>query len=215
MKRKPEALSKVYMPLILWREDLEDLLSVIARRNGAVEIVKGDYIFETLDELAAHAGSRDETNLAISSSKPYSQIELRPWQARVFVAADDATSGIFYEIDKVLTSCQRRIPFLYSYWTVNTITTAVILLSFFAGWSVSHAGMPGYFSLIPLLLLGWTVWVLFVRLKRNSVIRLERRVDRKSFFRRKKDELALIIISALTGAGLGVAGTMLAGYFHK
>lgn len=214
MKRKPEALTN-YLPLILWREDLEELMSVLSRRNGAVEIVKGDYIFDTLDELAAHVGSRDQTNLTISSSKPYAQIELQPSASRVFVMAEDATSSIFYEIDTVLTSRQRRIPLLYSYSAVNTISTAVILLSFFAGWSVSHAGMPGYFSLIPLLLVGWTVWVLFVRLKRNSVIRLERRVDRKSFFQRKKDELALMIISALIGAGLGVAGTMLAGYFHK
>jgi hypothetical protein len=98
------------------------------------------------------------------------------------------------------------------YWFTSPIAIVGPWAVFFI---IEYLSLPIYVFAVSIGVLAWVLWVLFVRLKRYSVVRLERRSDKRSFFQRKKDELALMIISALIGAGLGVAGTMLAGQLHK
>ena len=62
---------------------------------------------------------------------------------------------------------------------------------------------------------GWTFWVAFIRFRRHSLVRLARHSERTSFFQRKKDDLALAIISAIFGMIIGVAGTKLSDRVFK
>jgi hypothetical protein len=143
--RKPSALTKNYMPLILWREDVEELVSILKLRGASIEIVKGDYSFETLDEFENYAGPNSQTNVKIVSGQPYTSIELAPWQASLYVAGThEQASGIFFELDKVLAGHQRRWPILYSLWFANVIVWGcygVTLGARYVGapWQVSEA----------------------------------------------------------------------------
>ena len=88
MKRKPGPLHKEYMPLVFWREDLDEITSILQRREAVVQFEAGDYSFETLNELETHFGVKDKNELKIASTEPYVSIELGPNRVRLYVSAD-------------------------------------------------------------------------------------------------------------------------------
>jgi hypothetical protein len=206
--RKPSALTKNYMPLILWREDVEELVSILKLRGASIEIVKGDYSFETLDEFENYAGPNSQTNVKIVSGQPYTSIELAPWQASLYVAGThEQASGIFFELDKVLAGHQRRWPILYSLWFANVIVWGcygVTLGARYVGapWQVSEAA-----TYVQVAALVWLLWIALVRFRRHSIVRMERRARARSFFQRNKDQLVIAIVAAVLEAVLGAVGT--------
>jgi len=120
------------MPLVLWREDLDEIISILQRREGAIQFVADDYTFEKLDELETHFGVRDKNELKITSTKPYVSLELNDKQAWLFVSADSQdASGVFFELDKVLIARQRRFPALYTFWFTSLLNIFIIAMSIF------------------------------------------------------------------------------------
>ena len=209
MERQPQPLSKNYMPLTLWREDLEELLSILRRRGAKGKIGTGDYVFEDLEELVGHFGSSVQTQFTLSGSHPhYVSLDLSNLSARLYVSGDapDA-SGIYFEMDKVLVARQRRWPFLY--WIsflliLGFVPAGLSFLSKYNSWLSAD-----YVAVASFAIVLWCAWAWFVRLRRYSVIRLERKGTTKTFFQRTKDQLALAIISALVGALVGIGATKL------
>jgi hypothetical protein len=56
MERKPRPNVKRCMPLVLWRNDLEEIVDILGARGGTVEIASSDYSFESVAELVGHCG---------------------------------------------------------------------------------------------------------------------------------------------------------------
>ena len=170
-----------------------------------------DYSFEALDELEKHFGSKDNIDLNIKSAKPYVSISLGKREARLYVdGSSPDLSGIFFELDKVLTSRQRRFPALYTFWfllLINIFTTATTIFIFNnikLPWDITLTWSP-----ISLVASAWGLWILYMRMWRHSVIRMQHRATANSFVRRNKDQLAVTIIAAIVGAVLGIVGTKL------
>jgi hypothetical protein len=218
MERKPRPNVKRCMPLVLWRNDLEEIVDILGARGGTVEIASSDYSFESVAELVEHCGViHPLTNLEIVGSKPYTTISLRRFEARLYVA-EETGSGVFFELSKILAPRQRRWPFLYSFPFVYTIIVLSIwpnaigwLLPNFkeaaSGWVIVASNVA--------VMVGWVCWVTFIRLRHYVVIRLQRHSDRTSFFYRKKDELALLITGAIVGGVITFVGTKLVDKIFK
>ena len=211
MKRNPKPLTKYYMPLVLWREDLDEIASILQRREAVIQFEADDYSFEKLEELETHFGSKDKNELKIASAEPYVSIELGPRGARLYVSASSSdASGVFFELDKVLTTRQRRFPALYTFWFIcllgifgaNTIT-------FIINYTNSPRSIALAWSFIYLVIFAWTYWVLYIRMRWYSVIRMRRRATSESFVHRNKDQLTVAIIAAIVGAALGVVALKL------
>lgn len=210
MKHTPPTLTKKYMPLILWRDDLDELASILKRRGAELEIKHGDYAYESIEELTSHIGPRDQTNLRISSIRPYVSIDLDDINPRLSVSGDHPdASGIFFELDKLLSARQRHWPFVYSFWFLNV--TILVLFAF--SWVLLYLQAAPSFRIAVLAaqiaMFVWGAWVLFVRLKRGSIVRMERRATASSFLRRNKDELIRGLILAIVAAAVGAAATKL------
>src|SRR5450759_1876097 len=193
MKRTPKHLTKHYMPLVLWREDLDEIISILQRREGAIQFVADDYTFEKLDELETHFGVRDKNELKITSTKPYVSLELNDKQAWLFVSADSQdASGVFFELDKVLIARQRRFPALYTFWFTSLLNIFIIAMSIFI---INKIKLPLYsiitWSAVSLVASILGLWVVYVRMWRYSIIRMRRRATTDSFVRRNKDQLAV------------------------
>jgi uncharacterized membrane protein YhaH (DUF805 family) len=208
MKRNPKPLTKYYMPLVLWREDLDEIASILQRREAVIQFEADDYSFEKLEELETHFGSKDKNELKITSTKPYVSIELGNRRAWLYVSAESPdASGVFFELDKVLTARQRRFPTLYTYWFLWLFS---ILggnsISFILNYTNSPRNITLLWSFVYLIISVWFLWVLFVRRWRHSVITMRRRATTDSFVRRNKDQLAIAIIAAIVGAIIGVVG---------
>jgi hypothetical protein len=67
MKRKPSPNRKRFGPLVLWRNDLEEIVAIVGARGGNVQIVASEYSFESVAELVEHFGViHPLTNLEIA-----------------------------------------------------------------------------------------------------------------------------------------------------
>jgi hypothetical protein len=211
MKRNPKPLTKAYLPLVLWREDLDEIASILQRREAVIQFEADDYSFEKLEELETHFGSKDKNELKIASAEPYVSIELGPRGARLYVSASSSdASGVFFELDKVLTTRQRRFPALYTFWFTclfgPIVANTINLINIYTNLPRSIALAS---SLVSLVIVTWTFWVLYIRRWWHSVIRMRRRSATVSFVHRNKDRLVVAIIAAIVGAVLGVVALKL------
>jgi hypothetical protein len=211
MKHTPSSLSKNYKPLILWRDDLEEITSIIQRRGATLEIKHAEYSYETVEELEGHIGPRDQTEFKISGSKPYISIDLDSHRTSLYVGGGEPdASGIFFELDRVLAARQRRWPLLYSMWFCQSILLSLVAINVLASHlQIAPWYVPTFLAVIQIAAMLWLVWAFFVGLIRHSIVRMERRATARSFLRRNKDQLIVAIIAAVVGAVLGILGTKL------
>jgi hypothetical protein len=97
-------------------------------------------------------------------------------------------------------------PWLYAFVGALTFSPALLLILLIHWFGVFKNKPPIYF--IPavvgsgLLMILFLIWVL--RDKRRPVLRLEKRGESRNFFRRRKDELLLMLLSAIVGAGFAL-----------
>jgi hypothetical protein len=184
----------------------DEITSILQRREAVVQFEAGDYSFETLNELETHFGVKDKNEFKIASTEPYVSIELGPNRARLYVSANSRdASGVFFELDKVLTTRQRRFPALYTFWFTclfgPIVANTINLINIYTNLPRSIALAS---SLVSLVIVTWTFWVLYIRMWWHSVIRMRRRSATVSFVHRNKE-----IIAAIVGAVLGVVALKL------
>jgi hypothetical protein len=206
MKPKPSAHDRSFMPLILWRDDLESIAAILTANGGQVEFESSEISFENVTELVERFGTiHPVMSLDISGRGPYASVSLSRHDARLYVEASG--SGIFFEVGKVLAARQRRWPLLYSFpfiYALLALNFWPTAFNYLFGLEVGYAAAAS-----DVVILGWAIWANFVRFRRHSVIKLTRHIERTSFFQRKKDELALAFVSTIIGVVLGVVGTKL------
>jgi hypothetical protein len=209
IKRNPSPHTKSFPPLVLWRDDIEEIASVLKAHGSTVEIFAGEFAFEAVDELVERFGMIHPIfDLKMSGHPPYTSIDLNRFQSRLYVSGDSNGSGVFFEVSKILAARQRWFSVLYSQWFIWTIITLNIVLPLVL---TSLRLSPAYWVVgLNVVVLSCISWAAFVNVRRHSVIHLERRIETKSFLQRKKDDIATIIISAIVGVTLGIIGTKLA-----
>jgi hypothetical protein len=180
MERQSSPFRKSFMPLVLWRNDLEEIVLILSAGGGKVGIVTSEYSFENVAELVAHFGANQSlTNLEITGQEPYTTIDLSRMDARLHV--NYAGGNIFLDLSRLLASRQRRWPVLYFF----PLLIAIMLVPLLPRLLLSP--LPDFLKSAPvssmtvspadvfsLALFAWLLWVNFVRLSRHSVIRLQR-----------------------------------------
>jgi hypothetical protein len=203
MRRVDEPISKEYLPLRLFLDDLQEIENILKGPAQSVSIKVRGFEFDSIDEFSKNSGHRKITDLQITCSTPYVSLEFTRFSARLYVgSSDDTAAGLFHKLDQLLT--QSRIPFwfLHSYyfvWVLNILlplNTAVV------------SNEPTSTS-VSLVAGAWIFRVLYVRLRRHSTVILSNRNERSTFLSRKKDDLILALISGIIGALLGIAGTLI------
>src|SRR4051794_2394531 len=115
MKKTPAPLVKSYMPLILWRDSLDEIVRILTVNCESVELKSGEYTFESVAEMANHFGSyRPILALDINAHGPHVSLDLNRLWARLYVGPSDKAGAIFFELDRILSEAQRWHPVLYS-----------------------------------------------------------------------------------------------------
>lgn len=198
MEKINKSLSKVFLPLVVYREDLEKLVDVLSATGNDVKINVDDYSYESISELIEHRGLQQYNSMEIQSRNPYCNIKLCPLSAELYVSGDDScsSSGVFYQLDKILMSCLRKPSFAYSYYTIWAIN-----IGFPVGWSffesvINNNFLLDIFYFIPFV---WVFYVLFIRLKKHSTITLVKQSEASNFFKRNKDQILLLIFGTIFG----------------
>ncbi len=197
MEKLDKSQSKNYSPLVLWADDLEELLAVLKDCAGGIKFVADDVGFDSVDEFVMESKGRDPSVVRITSSDPYLTVELYPRWASLYLSSSKLLpSGVFLKIDSILSRCQRKPRFFYrlgwaaaSCWLIPYVFWLPQLKAF------------RYLSLVvACLTVLWLTSVAIVQLWHFSVVRPIYRASSPGFIRRNRDSIAIAIISALLGA---------------
>ena len=210
MKRLDQPISAEYLPIRLYRNDLENMERIFGDSSQELEITAEGFQFESIDELATHFTQGRISNLTLEGKASHITIELTAQSSSLYVGSStNATVGLFYHLDEILKGARRTCWPLYSLrfvWVLNILNLAAILLLY----KISNAAA----NIIFASSLAWVVWAAYINLRRHSTIWLCRR-GMVSFWVRKKDDLILAIVSAFFGAILGAVGTILIQLYLK
>jgi hypothetical protein len=211
--KKQKSHRRSYGPLVLWLEDLTEIVTFLKENTKKVEISNEDYRFQSIDDLKEHFGSQTQFALAIDSTDPYVSIEFTHIGPRLYVAAGVQAAHLFHEIDNMLSQRQRWFPWAYSFWFMMVFPAAV-----FAGDYFLLRGRPEtvaqILSQMTAVLSLWGLWACYVRLFRECVIKLHRRADRKPFFERNQDQLIMLFLGVVLGGIVTFAGVMAKEHFY-
>jgi hypothetical protein len=211
--KKQKSFWRSYGPVVLWLEDLTEIVTFLKENTKKVEISNEDYRFQTIDDLKEHFGSQTQFLLEIDTTDPYVSIKLTRLGPKLYVAAGAQSTHLFHEIDDMLSRRQRWFPWAYSFWFMMVFPAAVFAVDhlFLAGRPEPVAQI---LSQMATLLFLWFLWVAYVRLRRECVIKLQRRADRKSFFERNQDQLIMLLLGAVLGGIVTFAGIMAKEHFY-
>jgi hypothetical protein len=210
MKKIDKSISKDYLPVKLYLDDLESIEEILKEVSTSLSFETEDYKFDSIEELKTHFKRAQINELHVKSSTPYITMDFTRMWTRIYVSSSDiSNAGVFYRLDQIISNRNRKLKWRYSFyflWIVN------ILLWIINGVPFGPKLIPvnPYLSIsIDTLAFMWLIWFFFIKFRRHSVIVLTHKNSEAPFLQRNKDNLILAIISALLGAILGIGGTLI------
>jgi hypothetical protein len=204
MKKLNQPLSKEYMPLKLYLDDLNEIEGIVKESTATMELEADGFQFASVEEMAHKLRDRSITGVKLTISQPYSTIELERLWAKLYVSSSETLgAGLFHKLDHVLAQARRPLWFLYSYYFVSPLGSLAGIMILKSLWALGIGPI------------GWALWVFFVRSRRHSLVIIVARKGIGSFWTRKKDDIILVGMGAFIGAILGVIGTLLISYLSK
>jgi hypothetical protein len=201
-RKKQKSFGRSYRPVIIWLEDLAQIVSILREKANDVHISTEDYLFATVEELKEHFGTQTQFAMEVTGSIPYVRLELNRWWVKLHVSAGPQSAQLFHDIDSILASRQRRFSFLYSNWMVLPILIGGGVARFFPEQANSPiVGVQAVFAV-------WYLWVLFIRMRQSAVVNLQRRSEVRPFLERNKDQLLLLLIGGIVGGLITFGGVV-------
>lgn len=188
---------------MIWWEDLAEIVSAL-KQHAEVTLSTEDYQFKNLDELKEHVGAQATIFvLDVDTTQPSVSIKLNRSEARLFISPGPQAAQLLLELDAVLSRCQRLLPWAYRFWFVMILpTVSVVLNIFYLNARPELAAQIASGALNTLSL--WGPWASYVNLRRVSVIKMQRRSERRGFFERNRDQLIMVLVSAIVAFFAGV-----------
>jgi hypothetical protein len=115
MERITPSLSSAYPPVKLYLDDLEEIEDIV-QGSDQLYFELGEYRFDNINEVAERSSDQRFSRLIIWSFEPHLAIRVGEHTSLECYSFRDHTkaSGIFYQLDRVLTKCARKPKFIYS-----------------------------------------------------------------------------------------------------
>ena len=203
--KKQKSFTRSYRPVVIWLEDLAEIVSTLKQIAEDVQTSTEDYHFTTVEEVKEHFGSQTQFEMEITSSRPYVRLELARLRVELHVSTGPKSAQLFHDIDVVLARRQRSI--VYSWWWLVAILVAGAAAHFFPE-------QAGPITAVQAVFLVWYLWVMFITLRRTAVINLQRRSEARPFLERNKDQLILLLVGAVLGGLITFAGVVMKERFY-
>jgi hypothetical protein len=117
MEKIEKSITKSYLPVKVFLDDLEAIESTLKEFTENIVIKTDRYSFSNTDELITKYKNQNIKALEISSYNPYNiHIEFLPVWVKLYSGSDSTVAtGLFYKLDSILSSTTRKPEFLYSY----------------------------------------------------------------------------------------------------
>ncbi len=204
MKKIDQPQRKEYTAIKLYIDDIRTICSFFEESNVEYKIQTSTHEFSSYDDLHTNLPSisfdKKIKNLEITSIDPHINLEFSSFANKVYIGNNDTTSmGLLLKIDTHLKSTSRFPSFLYSLILYVFIIFICFLIS-----SINE-NYSIFLVVAWIVSLLWCIYLNFLRTKKSATIFLYERHRSNTFFKRKKDDIFLAIISAIsaiTGAVL-------------
>lgn len=210
--KQEKSFRRSYWPLVVWFDQLAELLAVMKEAGNEVSITVKDYQFDTIEELREQFGVGSLRELKLSITKPFAYLEFSSTWVIAYVSSGPHAPKLFFELDEILSRCQRKPTFLYSQWLLLALGIGEYFL--LSSDKFSNSAFDIAILLLAAFLAPWVIWVGFIRTTRTSLIRLQRRFEAKTFVERNKDQLIILLIGALIGGAVTFGGVVLKERFY-
>ncbi len=200
MRRLTRSHSEDLKPVLLYRDDLEEIERIFKEVSDDIGIRTDEFRLDAVEEVEG-IGHSVISSLKFDISNPYVSLEFAPSWLRLYISRDDNESrGVFEKIKQVLSKCKRKLGWITHSHRPIFLGMCVLGLNMIeAFWFMERfffigaiAALVFYVILIPL--------TEHTRLKQHCIIYTNKKETSPSFWERNKDQLAMSVISAVLGA---------------
>ncbi|MGA2466707.1 MAG: hypothetical protein ABSH06_20445 [Thermodesulfobacteriota bacterium] len=211
MKKRNQSFSAKLKPVVLYFDDLEKIIEILKEISNDLEISTKDYQFENIEEVKKI--ERETINsLSFDTHRPGLSLTLEPDGIFLHVFNETpALRGIFEILKQFLHSRRRKFAWLYNPICMVFGGAIIGIATWFLLPGISKKNpyliSVGCACIILGVIYWWWTWQ--VDFKRYSTIFLKRRAELPSFWKDKRDQIIVAIISAVIGSLITVVATKL------
>lgn len=198
MKKKNTTFRKKFKMPYLFREDLEEIENIIKTELKPREFKMStkEYEYDNLELMPKNSESINE--FYIKTHSPYISIDFYGHDAQIYAGDDDIkTIGAVVKIIKVISERERKILW-YCYRLSLLIGLAILIFVLTSGFY--NRIVTILFIFLLLLIIIWTGIITYIEVYRFSVINFNYSKENLNFIKRNKDQIILLILSAILGA---------------
>jgi hypothetical protein len=211
MKKRNQSYSEKLKPVVLYFDDLERIIEILNEISDDVKISTKEYQFENIEEVKKIEGETINS-LSFDTHRPGLSLTLEPGGIFLHVFSETpALRGIFEILKQLLHNRRRKFAWLYN--DLSMVFGGVLIGGstwfLFPGISKKNPYLisAGCACIILGVIYWWWSWQVYFR--RYSTIFLKRRAELPSFWKDKRDQIILAIISAVIGSLITVVATKL------
>ena len=184
-----------YSPIVLWWDDVTEIVELLQGNAKAVEIETSQYKFTTLDVAKEHMGAEPQYDVKLCATSPYVNLD----SSSLYVGAGPTSAQIFMELDKILKRRERRPRWLHSSWLmVPGFGLGLVAFAF-----ALDETTKSILLVIQMIFTCLFLRAMFMGMKRKMVVYTQKRSEMRGFLQRNKDQLLMFIITGVVGAIVG------------
>ena len=201
MERKIQSHGEPLKQVLLYRDDIEQVVEILREVSPNVELSTDEHKFNDVAEWAEL--KRDYfTNMQIETRDPYVSLNLTERSVFLYIAKNTPESrGAFEKIKHLLMDRKPPIQRLLNFW-MPAVVLNLCLWSFVLVPALRATSRWETFTVDAIFMLGcfWWWWSAFQSHTRKfSIIVPKYRVEAPNFWKRNSDKIVIGIISAVFG----------------
>lgn len=190
----------------LYREDIQSIVDLLRRTCKDVTIESGGFTFESLNELERERG-QDLNSLKLSGDAPYISVyfDRRPLEflgTFLYASDGDASSlATFLQIHELLQKRRRFLSYILHPSLAVVLSVVLLLVLLIVPAELVKTWLPSRLERVLILLPLFGAAVLSFLLRAGVFYRLtlKRAHEHRGFFRRKSDDIFLLVVGAIVG----------------
>ena len=198
MERKIQAHGEHLKQVLLYRDDIEQIVELLREVSPDVELSTDEHKFSDVKEWADL--KRDYfTNMQVATRNPYVSLGLSKSSVFLYIGEDTPQSrGAFEKIKRFLMDRRPPGQRLLNVWMPSLVFNVWLILFYLALWSKNWTLL----TVTGIFMLGcvWWWWRAFrAQTRKYSIIVPKYRIDAPNFWKRNADKIVVAIISAVFG----------------
>jgi hypothetical protein len=208
MEKIVKSMSENLPPSVLYYDDVEKIVEILAESNSEVRIATNEFKLSTVKELK-ELKKNVIHELSISCTRPMVSIEFRPMRTWLYASEDSPLAkGVYEKIRQYVISKRRRLAWLSQSWLVGIVLGSSTWLLPLASKQGDKQFILLYAGSIIFAGLGWGWWTYKVNVKEYSTIYpLHERHLSSGFIAQNRDKIFLAIITAVISSIITITVT--------